>query len=231
MAVTEGAPARDGNQTLARGLRVMLAIADTAEGLSVQQVADLLEVHRSIAYRLLQTLTDFGLITRLSTGAYVPGARLATMAQSFLPALRDVAQPVMRLLADELRSTLSLFVQQGDEAVAISMVEPTTASHHLAFRLGMRTPLTRGAAGYALLAARAPRPDEPREVTLAREQGIARSSGEVEAGQHAVAAWIPRPALPAPATLTLITFRQEVADRAGPQLRAAARRIADALAI
>jgi len=37
-----------------------------------------------------------------------------------------------------LQSTVSLFVQQGNEAVAITMVEPTTASHHLAFRPDVR---------------------------------------------------------------------------------------------
>ena len=150
------AKARDGNQTLARGLRALLAVSDAKDGLSVQQVGELLGVHRSIAYRLLQTLSDFGLAARRSDGVYVPGARLATLAETYLPILRDVAGPVMRALADSLRTTVSLFVEQSDTAVAIAMVEPTTAAHHLAFRPGMRTPLTRGAAGYAILAARPP---------------------------------------------------------------------------
>ena len=58
------AKARDGNQTLARGLRVLLAVADSKDGLTVQQVGEVLGVHRSIAYRLLQTLADFGLAAR-----------------------------------------------------------------------------------------------------------------------------------------------------------------------
>jgi DNA-binding IclR family transcriptional regulator len=212
---------RDGNQTLARGLRVLLAIADSHHGLTVQQVGELLGVHRSIAYRLLQTLADFGLVTRGPDGAYTPGARLATLAEAYLPTLREVARPVMRELADRLQSTISLFVEQGDEVVAIAMVEPTTAAHHLAFKPGMRTPITRGAAGYAILASGQAVPGEPAAVVTARERGFARSHAEIEAGAYGVAAGIPVTA-GARACLNLITFREEVADGAGPDMRRAA---------
>lgn len=216
---------RDGNQTLARGLRVLLAIADSKEGLTVQQVGELLGVHRSIAYRVLQTLVDFGLAVRSSEGPYLPGARLATLAEAYLPTLRDVTGPVMRSLADRLQSTISLFVEQGDEAVAIAMTTPTTASHHLAFRPGMRTPLTRGAAGYAILASGQPESGELEAVTVARDLGYARSHAEVEVGQYAVAAWIPMGATGTRASLTLITYREEIADAAGPDMRRAADKV------
>lgn len=212
---------RDGNQTLARGLRVLLAIADSQRGLTVQQVGELLGVHRSIAYRLLQTLADFGLAARGADGAYTPGARLATLAEAYLPTLREVARPVMRALADRLQSTISLFAEQGDEAVAIALVEPTTAPHHLAFKPGMRTPLTRGAAAYAILASGPAVPGEPKPVIAARERGFARSHGEIEAGAYGVAAWIPVGA-GTRACLNLITYREDVADIAGPDMRRAA---------
>lgn len=217
--------ARDGNQTLARGLRALLALADSKDGLSIQQVAALLDVHRSIAYRLLQTLADFGLAARRADGVYIPGARLATLAEAYLPALREVAGPVMRSLADRLQTTVSLFVEQDDTAVAVAMVEPDTSSHHLAFRPGMRTPLTRGAAGYAILAAGPAVEDEPAAVALARDRGYATSHAEIEAGQYAVAAWIPMPDTATRACLNLITYREDVAAGAGPQLRRAADKV------
>jgi DNA-binding IclR family transcriptional regulator len=219
---SEPAKSREGNQTLARGLRVMLAIADSRQGLTVQQVAELLGVHRSIAYRLLQTLADFGLAARGSDGAYIPGARLATLAEAYLPTLRDAADQEMRSLADQLQSTIALFVEEGGAAVAISMVYPTTVPHHLAFRPGMRTPLTLGAAGYAILASGPPLPGEPEEVTITRERGYARSHAEIEEGQYAVAAWIPMSATATRACLNLITYRKDTADAAGPAMRAAA---------
>lgn len=216
------AKTRDGNQTLARGIRVLLAIADAKGGLSVQDVGELLGVHRSIAYRLLQTLADFGLVARSRQGLYIPGARLATLADAYLPSLRDVAGPVMRSLADRLQSTVSLFVEQGDEAVAIALVEPTTASHHIAFRPGMRTPLTMGAAAYAIRAFGPATADEPAAVATAREQGYARSFSEIEAGAYAVAAWIPMGDTGTRACLMLITYVEEIAAGAGPDMRRAA---------
>lgn len=201
---------------------MLLTIADAERGLAVQEVADLLGVHRSIAFRLLQTLSDFGLVARSRQGLYIPGARLATLADTFLPSLRDVTGPVMRSLADRLQSTISLFVEQAGEAVAIELVAPTTASHHIAFKPGMRTPMTLGAAAYALRAVGPATPDEPPAVTAAREQGYARSFSEVEAGAHAVAAWIPM-AGPGPrACLMLITYSEDVAAGAGPDMRRAA---------
>ncbi|MFI5621853.1 IclR family transcriptional regulator [Nocardioides sp. NPDC051685] len=217
--------ARDGNQTLARGLRVMLAIADSGRGLSVQQVGDLLGVHRSIAYRIMQTLADFGLATRNRAGLYVPGARMATLAGAYLPALRDAAEPVMQQLANKLQSTVLLFVEQHREAQAVSIIEPTNASYHISFQPGMKTPLDRGASGYSLLAARPPTPDEPPAVTLARQTGYARSHGEVRPGAFAVSAWIPTDETPTRATLSIVTYTEEIADKAGVEIRRAADKI------
>jgi DNA-binding IclR family transcriptional regulator len=224
--LSTGAPdqtkGREGNQTLARGLRVLLAIADSRRGLTVVEVAELLGVHRSIAYRLLQTLSDFGLAARGRDGAYTPGARLATLAEAYLPTLRDVARPVMQGLADRLQSTVSLFVEQGDEAVAISLVEPTTATHHIAFRPGMRTSLSVGAAAYAIVASGPPVSGESKAIGVARKRGFARSHGEVEPGAYGVAAWIPMGQAGPRACLNLITYREDIAAAAGPDLRRAA---------
>lgn len=222
----EAAKGRDGNQTLARGLRVLLAVADSRDGMTVAQVAEFLDVHRSIAHRVLQTLADFGLVLRGPDGAFLPGPRLASLSDSYLPALREVTNPVMRALADRLQSTISLFVEQDGHAVAIAMIEPTNASHHLMFRPGMRTPLDRGAAGYALLAAAPPRPGEPEAVTVARERGYAQSHAEIEEGQYAVAAWIPTSVISTRACLNLITYREDVVASAGPEMRRSADQVA-----
>jgi DNA-binding IclR family transcriptional regulator len=216
--------ARDGNQTLARGLRAMLAIADTG-GMSVQQLSDLLGVHRSIAYRVMQTLADFGLAVRDSQGNYVPGARMATFADAYLPTLMDVAQPVMRQLAEKLGSTVLLFVEQNGTAQAISIIEPTNVTYHIAFKPGMTAPLDRGASGYALQASGPPAADEPPAVTLARQLGYARSHGEVRSGAYGVAAWITSDNPRLRACLHLVTYTKEIADAAGPDLRRAAEKV------
>lgn len=219
----------NGSQTFARGLRAFLSVVESEKGASVQNIADLLDVHRSIAYRLLQTLMDFGLVSRGGGGLYLPGPRLATLSNAYLPILRDAAKPIMQEVADQIASTVLLFVEQGDEAVAIAMAEPRTASHHIAFRPGMRTPLLRGSAGAALLASRPPAEGESTMVAEARERGYARSHGEVLDGVHGVAAWIPSSEPGMVACLNLITYVESIAESSGPALSAAASRIRHAM--
>lgn len=221
---------RAGNQTLARGLRAFLAIVDSPAGMTVQQVGEMLDVHRSIAYRLLQTLVDFGLVARGRDGVYMPGARLATLAESYFPTLRGVAAPIMRDLADRLQSTVGLFVTQAESAVAILMVEPTTATHHIAFKPGMHTSMEVGAAAYAMRAMGPFVDGEPEGVTNARRVGFGVSHSEVESGAYGVAAGIRLVDSMAGACLNLITYRREVADTAGPELRKAADAVAKSLA-
>lgn len=208
---------------------MFLAIADAPHGMTVRQVEEMLDVHRSIAYRLLQTLSDFGLVTRGRKGIYLPGARLATLADSYLPSLRDAAIPFMRRLADQLQSTVALFVEQGTDALAVAMVEPTTSRHHIAFQSGMWTPMDRGAAAYAILAGSAPSPGEPDAVGEARANGFARSHGEVEIGEYGIAASIPLPDTMPRACLNVITHRPDIADSVGPDVRKAADELGAAL--
>ncbi|NUU25086.1 MAG: helix-turn-helix domain-containing protein [Streptomycetaceae bacterium] len=197
-----------------------MAVVESPRGLTVQELARTLAVHRSIAYRMLQTLAEFGFVYSNGDGVYRAGARLAALSQSYLPGLREAALPVMRRLANRARASVALFVVEGETAVAVEMVVPTTVSHHIAFRQGERTLLDRGAAAYALLAARPPVPGEPEAVAKAREQGYAYSHGEVELGAHAVAAPIPG-AYP-PACLVLMTGHEERALEAIADVVAAA---------
>lgn len=190
----------------------------------------MLGVHRSIAYRLLQTLSDFGLVIRGAHGRYLPGPRLATLAEAYLPSLRDAALPLMRRLADQLESTVALFIEQGTDALAVAMVEPTTSKHHIAFRAGQWTPMDRGSAAYAILAGSPPAVEEPEAVRIAREFGFARSQGEVESGSYGIAASITLPDHMPRACLNVITHRPELADSIGPEVRKAANELSERLA-
>lgn len=221
--VKEQPQRQPGTQTLARGLDALLAVAESPGGVSVQDLAQRLGVHRSIAYRALQTLSDYGFVHAGSGGLYRAGSRLAALSQSYLPELRAKALPAMRELSDRVGATVALFVAEGDSAVAIEMVAPRTVGHHIAFRQGERTPLDRGAAAYALRAIQPPRPGEPDDVRQARELGFAYSHGEVETGLHAVAAPIPG-AYP-PACLNLITGLEQRAREAARSVVTAANAI------
>ena len=205
-------PAQDrspqaGTQTLARGLNALLAVVESPTGMTVQELAKVLDVHRSIAYRILQTLADYGFVHPGRDGRYHGGARLAALSHSYLPGLRASALPIMQELADRVGASVALFVVEGDAAVAIEMVVPVAAGRHIAFHQGERAPLDRGAAAYALAAVLPPAPEDPEPVRRVREVGYAYSQSEVEAGAHAVAA--PIPGVHPRACLGLITHLEQ----------------------
>lgn len=216
-----------GSQTLARGLRTLLTVVDTADGVTVKELAEELDVHRTVAYRILQTLLSFGFVSHGSDGSYRPGPRLATLADAYLPALREAALPVMREMADQIGCTVSLFVAEREEAVSVALVEPTTTSYHLRFKAGMRTPIDRGCAGYALLAAGPPISGEPAMVAQARKRGYATSADEIEVGAYGVAAPIPNSS--PRACVNLITHQQDQAKAAETCIVETAARVGQAL--
>lgn len=64
---TDGGPI---SQTLARGLAALRLIATSRNGLTIREVADYLGVHRTIAYRLLNTLADRRFAAKGDDGRY-----------------------------------------------------------------------------------------------------------------------------------------------------------------
>ncbi len=213
----------DGSQTLERGLRALRLLAESADGMTATQVADALGVHRSVAYRLLMTLVRQRFAARDAAARYRAGADLVALAEHVRPRLREAAEPVLRALADTLDATACLVVPDDGQAVAVSVLEPTSHGARVSYRVGSRDPLDRGAGGLALLAAGPARDGEPVRVTEARARGYAFTSGEVVPGTYAVAAPIRTTHPDGPAAVLLITLRPGVAEAAiGSVVEAAA---------
>ncbi|MDQ8707942.1 helix-turn-helix domain-containing protein [Streptomyces sp. LHD-70] len=207
-----------GSQTLARGLLTLEAVAGQPQGLTVQDVAQRLGVHRTIAYRILVTLADFRLVVRTSDGRYRAGSGMVTLARGYAAGIREAALPVLRRTADELGATVALIAAEGDEQVAVAVVEPRTVSHHLGYRVGSRHPLGIGAAGLALSSLRLPAPGEPAGVAEVRERGYARTFGEIEPGAYGVAVPLHTADPGLHLCVNLITTREDVADGAVPAM-------------
>ena len=169
-----------GSQTLARGLEILRAVAAAPDGMAVTEVSETAGVHRTIAYRALNTLADMGLLHRGQDGRYRGAAGLLALAPAAYSSLAAAARPQLRELADRLGAAVSLIVRQGNEAVAIAVLGPANGMYHVSFSEGSVHPLTRGAAGLALLAACPEQPEEPQAVAAVRADGFARTFGEVE---------------------------------------------------
>jgi DNA-binding IclR family transcriptional regulator len=179
----------------------------------MQELADQIGVHRTIAYRLLSTLTQFRLVAKGDDGRYRPAAGLAVLGASFDRNVRQLSLPTLRALADNLGTTVSLLVAEGDEQVAIAVVVPTQVAYQLAFHEGSRYPLDRGAAGIALLASMPPRPGERDLVVATRERGWVTTYGEIEPNTYGLAVAVHRPAPSPPTCINLISHREDVVMR------------------
>ena len=163
-------------QTLDRGLRLLHLVADATGGLTVTEAATALGVGRAAVYRLLSPLLAHGLLRRDTANRLRLGAGVLQLARRAQPLLADGALPALRRLAEQTGATAHLTVAEGDEGVALAVVEPSWTAFHVAYRTGSRHPLARGAAGQAILAGRA---GDGRPVS---------TRGELQAGAYGVAA-------------------------------------------
>jgi len=206
------------SQTLDRGLRVLALVGDEPGGLTVTELAGALGVSRAVVYRLLATLHEHGFVRRSSDGRVRLGLALLQVARRVQPLLRDAATPVLRRLAEEVGATAHLTVVDGGEALAVAVVEPSWTDLHVAYRVGSRHRLDRGAAGRAILAGRGDVHDSRYTVT----------AGELQPGAQGVAA----PVLGVPGlegSIGVVTLGSLDATRLGPRVVRAASDVAAAL--
>jgi DNA-binding IclR family transcriptional regulator len=206
------------SQTLDRGLAVLqlLGSHEHAGGLTVTELAAELGVGRPVVYRLVATLEARDFVRRREDGRVRLGLAITRLSSSVLPLLREGALPTLRALADTVGATAHLTVVEGGEALAIAVVEPSWTSYHVAYRIGTRHALDRGAAGRAILAARR------------GQDGYVATDGELQSGAHGIAA--PLVGVSGlEASLGVVSMVELDASRVGPQVRTAAREVASLL--
>jgi DNA-binding IclR family transcriptional regulator len=204
-------------QTLDRGLRLLLLVADSPQGLTVTEAANRLGVGRAVIYRLSATLAEHGMIRRDSAARMRLGAGILHLAGRAQPLIAEAARPLLRRLAEAVGATAHLTVADGTEAAALAVVEPSWTSFHVAYRTGARHPIGRGAAGRAILAGRRD------------ESGWQSSSGELESGAYGIAA----PVLGVDgleASVGVIALAPLDAEVVGPQVISVAAALAEVLA-
>lgn len=206
------------SQTLDRGLRVLAVLAESGSGLTVTELAARLEVNRTVVYRLVSTLEQHRLVRRDPRGRLHLGLGVLPLASAVQPVLRELAVPVLRDLAESVGCTAHLTVADGEEALALAVVEPSWTDFHVAYRVGSRHPLSRGAAGRAILLGRAAEPT-PYVVTV----------GELQGGARGLAAPV-RDVAGLEASVGIVTLDIDLDEAVvGPQVVAAAAQVADRL--
>lgn len=215
-------------QTLERGLLVLVALAAEPTGLTAAEIAERIDVHRPIAYRLLATLDVTGMVVRDDRRRYHLGLGIVRLARAVLPQLSVAGVPVLRRLATQTRATAFLAMAEGNDAVAVAVVEPPNADIHVAYRIGVRHRLDQGASGIAILAGRPPSSEDLPAVVEARRRGYARSAGELQGGAVGIAVPLSVDGEPIDMSVGLVTLSASGIDidKEIPLLQAAASSIA-----
>lgn len=177
-----------GSQTLERGLSILDLLGGEPQGLRLGEIAAALDLNRTVVHRLVTTLVDTGYVTRVDGSRYRLGVKLVQLSRDVIPNLRQRVRPVLGRLAEEVGGTAHLTIAVGDEAVALEVIEPESTTYHVAYRVGSRHPLDRGASGIAILSRRPRSDDDPPDVRLAREQGWIMTRSQLQEAAVGVAA-------------------------------------------
>ena len=233
--MADKATTQAGSQTLSRGIRMLEVLAAADRNLSIDELAAALGVHRSVAYRLLRTLEDHGLVTRDAAGRLALGTGLAALASGVARDLQRLALPELNEVANELGMTCLLAVLvDSDEAVTLVSASPRHSVAVVSYRPGHRHPITRGGPGKAILLAlpeTAWPPDVSEalrdEIAESRSRGYARSQDEVVPSLRSVAVPLTLPGQP-PAAIAVIHVsfprpEAEIAERLTLAARSVAR--------
>jgi DNA-binding IclR family transcriptional regulator len=150
---------------VARGFAILRCFKRGERALGNKDMATRTGLPRSTIARLTHTLTDLGYLEFLpSIEKYSLGISVLSFGQTYLSGLdlREVARPHMKVLAEEVKGTVSLAGRAGDDMMFLELAHgnPTFA---LRVSVGERVPRGTSALGRAYSAAL---PPEERERNL-----------------------------------------------------------------
>jgi DNA-binding IclR family transcriptional regulator len=193
-------------QSLARGLIIMDLVANSEEGVSVTELAAVLEIDKSSASRLVKTLVNYGYLQQKpGSRRFILGQRLYKLSWQLLNRMpvREKAKPYLYRLMQSTGECSHTAVYSEGKALVIDDVE-AEASLRVAGGIGRLIPLHCTAVGKGLLAfTDIPLPDElivrtPRTMTTpeqvnadlkaTRARGFAFDDEENDEGVRCIAA-------------------------------------------
>jgi DNA-binding IclR family transcriptional regulator len=111
-------------QTIGRAIDVLEYCSEAPR--SLRQLAEMLGVHRSTAFRIAQTLAEAGFVRKNADGTYGVGFRLAGLAKTALDQfdLRTIVHPHIERLGAEIGFTIQFAVAQGSHIIYVDKIEP-----------------------------------------------------------------------------------------------------------
>src|SRR5271167_5115539 len=183
-----------------RVLALMLAFSADRNTLTARELSAATGIALPSVYRYITLLRETGLLAGDERGSYRLSARLVGLARAAEAAesIIDIADPVMRELAERTGETVILVRLIGRSAVCVHRVQ-SAQQLRISFEPGQSLPLERGASARLLLASLAPhvrreylaplaeRDPEvaallEKRILMAGQQGFATSEEEIHKG-------------------------------------------------
>ena len=126
---------------LEKGLKLLEELAESAEGMTVVELAERIGVHKTSAYRYINSLLDMGYIQSDGDGHYHLGNKILELGSQLLRRmpLRETAHPFLVKLSADTQKTVHLCVLDGHDVVYIDKVESQRSLPMLS-RIGSRAP-------------------------------------------------------------------------------------------
>jgi IclR family transcriptional regulator, acetate operon repressor len=138
---------------------VLEHLATTTSPQSALEVAQAIDLHRTIVHRLLRTLLRHGMVNEERSGRYVLGPRALTMGFEYLDgiAVRKIALPYLVDLSTRVVKrrpwAVTLGVPVDRSVVLVERIwNPNVVALTSLVDIGVKLPLDRSAAGWSVLA-------------------------------------------------------------------------------
>ena len=246
-------PATPTVQVIERIFTLLEILASRQEAVSLKEISERSGLHPSTAHRILNDLATGRLIDRPAAGNYRLGMRLLELGNLVKDRLnvRDAALTPMRELHKLTQQPVNLSVRQGDQIVYVERAYSERSGMQVVRAIGGRAPLHLTSVGKLFLASddaqrlrsyatRTGLPGQTRnsitdlsvlerELSRARQYGIARDNEELELGVRCMAAGIYDDQSQLVAGLSISAPADRLDDLWLPKLQATANEISAAL--
>jgi DNA-binding IclR family transcriptional regulator len=145
---------RERNSTADRALTILQTFGDDRPEISAVDIAELLGVARSTAYRYLQTLVQTQFLVDTGRGTFRLGLRILELARIARGGLQlaDLAVPRMKHLAEQHQQTVLLTKQMGPAVICLEREESRTQYVRLSYERGTVLSMNAGASAMVLFA-------------------------------------------------------------------------------
>lgn len=142
-------------KSLDRGLKA-LDILSTHESVTVTELAELLEVDKSTASRIIETLKQHDMVQNVAnTRKYRMGFRILHLGEQFRQRLNilDIARPILHQVSDELQQSVHLCAYNKGMAYVIDQIVGNVP-YSMSATVGMIEPMHSSSVGKCILAYR-----------------------------------------------------------------------------